>query len=264
MKSILVPTDFSDFATLAADAAAELARRFEAKLFFFHCLENSPSDTAPEVDQVADTLNAYRGKYPEIDIQTGYASGTVAATIAQYAAEHAIDFLVMGSHGRSGKSEYFIGSVTQKVIRQVHCPVLVVKEPLTDWSFDKVVFASSFHENEVAAFLHFKDFVKHFAPEIHLVEIQTGSLFDPPYFLSKESMERFRHLASPFYCRTHVLQDWNVDHGIRSFAEKIGAKLIGISNHHRHPLKRMLVGSRAEALINHAGLPVITIDYLDE
>lgn len=264
MKNILVPSDFSDFAQLAADAAAELARRFEAKLFFFHCLENASTSPAQMSEQVEDALNAYREKYPGIAIETGYSSGKVVPAIAQYAQEHAIDFLVMGSHGRSGKSEYFIGSVTQKVIRQVHCPVLVLKEPLDDWSFDKVVFASSFHENEVGAFLHFKDFVKHFAPEIHLVEIQTGSLFDPPYFLSKESMERFRQMASPFPCKTHVLQDWNVDHGIRSFTEKIGAKLIGISNHHRHPIKRILVGSRAETLINHAGLPVLTIDYKEE
>ncbi|MBK7409888.1 MAG: universal stress protein [Saprospirales bacterium] len=39
------------------------------------------------------------------------------------------------------------------------------------------------------------------------------------------------------------------------------ADLIGISNHERHPLKRILVGSNVEALINHSKLPVLVIDY---
>ena len=112
-------------------------------------------------------------------------------------------------------------------------------------------------------FLRFKDFVKPFLPEIHLVAIHTNSIFDPPYTISKLAMEGFKNLCAPFHCETYIYKDLNIDKGIRGFAEDIGANLIGISNHFRHPLKRMLAGSNVEALVNHADVPVLSIDYVE-
>ena len=41
------------------------------------------------------------------------------------------DLIVMGSHGRTGLSHVFIGSVAERVIRHAPCPVLVTKLPAT-------------------------------------------------------------------------------------------------------------------------------------
>ena len=58
-----------------------------------------------------------------------------------------------------------------------------------------------------------------------------------------------------------MIQDLSVEHGIRVFAEELGADLIAISNHERHPVRRILRGSTVEALVNHAAIPVLSIDY---
>lgn len=274
MKNILAPTDFSACAFQATEVAARLARRFRATLHLLTCLdipENWGQLPARERAQRAETqqqiynaevlLSDLRSRYSDIEVKTECCGGKLHARVKQYVARHAIELIVMGSHGSSGKSEYFIGSNTQKVVREVHCPALVIKEPLGEVNFDRVVFASDFYENEKEPFLRFKDFVKHFVPEIHLVEIHTAFLFAPPYFLSQEAMEEFRGLCAPFRCETHIHHNFNVERGIRVFAEEVGAKLIAISNHHRHPLKRMLVGSNVEALINHSSIPVLSIDF---
>lgn len=274
MKSILAPTDFSACAFQATEAAAKLARRFGAALHLMTCLDlpkNWNRLSAREKAQMPEAqqriyntevlFNDLRNRYSDIEVKTAYCAGKLTAEVRQYVSRHSIDFIVMGSHGSGGKNEYFVGSNTQKVVREVHCPTLVIKEPLEEVNFDKVVFASSFHENEREPFLKFKDFVKHFVPEIHLVEVHTSSLLDPPYFLSHEAMEEFRSLCAPFRCEAHIHRNFNVERGIRAFAEEIGARLIGISNHHRHPLKRMLSGSNVEALINHSSIPVLSIDY---
>ncbi len=274
MKSILVPTDFSDCAQQAADVAARMAPRLGARLHFITCLdlpENweqlSPQqrEMQPAAQQLINNTQVrfadLQRAYPDMEISTAYCTGKLFNAINQYAEAHHIDFIIMGSHGASGKNEFFIGSNTQKTVREVHRPVLVIKEPLENINFDKVVFASSFHENEREAFLKFKEFIKPFVPEIHLVEVHTSSLFDPPYILSRQAMEEFRRLCSPFRCETHIFRNFSIDRGIRNFAEKIGAKLIGVSNHHRHPLRRMLTGSNVEALVNHSEIPVLSIDY---
>ncbi len=273
MKNILVPTDFSPCANNAVEAAAMLAKRFGATLHLYACLDlpgKWQTLSKKEQEQETEALAAIRRtemkfeelkkKYEGVSFQTAFADGKLHENIADYARIHGMDIIVMGSHGASGKNEYFIGSNTQKVVRMVHCPVLVVKEPLARMDFRRVVFASDFQEEEMASFVRFLSWVKPFMPEVHLVAVQS-SPFDTPMPVKKEAMQAFKNACKPLACKTHVFKDFSVSGGIRHFSEKISADLIALSNHHRHPLKRMLVGSNVEALVNHADLPVLTIDF---
>lgn len=274
IHTILVPTDFSDCAGYALDAAVQLAERFQARIHLIHCLDlpadwpdrtlaQRQTDTRSQglIQHALERLEELVARYPAADMEWTYIAGVLPGAIADYADDHGADLVVMGSYGASGKSEFFIGSNTQKVVRILHRPVLVVKKPLESVNFEKVVFASSFNENEREPFLFFKDFVKHFLPELHLVIVHTSSLFNAPYIVSKEAMNDFKKLCGPLECHTHILRDYSIDRAIRSFSEDIGASLIGVSNHHRHPVKRVLVGSNVEALVNHSDLPVLCIDY---
>lgn len=277
MKNILIPTDFSDFAAYALDAGLKLARRFGAKIHLLHVMDLPTQWSVFTDDQKKEhpivlarikeaeaLLAELKTIDSKLDIETIYLGGKLKEVVNDYVDQHGVELVVMGSHGVSGKSEYFIGSNTQKIVRTIHCPVLVVKEPIEDLKFDHVVFASSFNENERRPFLAFKSFVKHFLPTIHLVYIDTASLFDPPYIVNKQAMEDFKALCKPFPAEIHIFKDLTVERGIRSMAQKLGAGLIGVSNHYRHPIRRMLVGSNVEALVNHASLPVLSIDYREE
>jgi nucleotide-binding universal stress UspA family protein len=264
MKNILVPTDFSVFANYAFDTAVLFAKRFNSRIHLLHQLSTPNTTPAAQEQAIKNAqvlLNNLKDKQPELDIRISVSTGKLPTLINQFIADHGVDLIVMGSHGASGWNELLIGSNTQKVIREVSCPVLVIKKQLTDIKFDKVVFASSFHKDETAAFMRMKEFVAPFIPEIHLVEIHTSSLFDPPYFLSKETLAQFKELCKPFHCETHIERDFSIEKGIRSFAQDIKANLIVISNHQKNPLKRIFSGSNVEALVNHADLPVLSIDF---
>lgn len=268
MKNILVPTDFSACAANAIETAYQLAHKFGSKVHLLHIITDPQvSKEEEEWNQAIENANVLLHKIsqktPTIETIPLTATGNLVKVLEQYVSAHGIDMIVMGSHGASGKQEYFIGSNTQKVVRSVFTNVLVVKDKLANIHFDKVVFASNFNQNEREAFLKFKSFIKHFIPEIHLVMVHTASLFDPPYVVSQEAMKDFQALSAPFKSHIHVYRDFTIEKGIRAFAEDIGAKLIAVSNHYRHPLKRMLIGSNVEALINHSHLPVLSIDYLE-
>lgn len=273
MKNILVPTDFSPCSKNAASAAYLLARRFGAVLHLFTSLDlprNWEKMTRAEqlqhregqatVKVARDQLSELKRWYADVPVEIAWGGINLMESVDQYSRRHGIDLIVMGSHGASGKSEFFIGSNTQKVVRTVHCPVLVIKDPLESIDFQKVVFASDFNEKALPAFEHFKKIVKHFVPEVHLVSVHT-SPFDVPYPVLKEVMKPFEEACKPLVCHAHIYHDLSIDEGIRSFAKDIGANLIAISNHERHPFKRMLVGSNVEMLVNHSELPVLTIDF---
>ena len=54
--------------------------------------------------------------------------GTPAQAIMDTAAEQGVDLILMGTHGRTGLTHVFLGSVAEHVVRQAPCPVLVIRK----------------------------------------------------------------------------------------------------------------------------------------
>lgn len=275
MKNILVPTDFSACAKNATYAAMELAASYRATMHLYTIVGGpddwaklSPKEQAayPEVIQDIHNAELLLEEWKEIaakknaPIKTTWSTGNLVNNIEQYVTDHSIDFAVMGSHGASGKNEYLIGSNTQKVVRSVHIPVLIIKEKLKHYRIEKVVFASNFNTSDKVAFQYLLDFVKVFKPEIHLLQVNTAGWFSEPYILVKEAMDDFAAMCGDLVCKTHFNRDWSIDAGIRHLSEEIGADMVAISNLKRHPLKRFFSGSNVEMLVNHSKVPVLSID----
>ncbi len=63
----------------------------------------------------------------DVEIETVVETGRPARTIVEYATDHDVDHLVMGSHGRSGVSRILLGSVAETVVRRAPCPVTIVR-----------------------------------------------------------------------------------------------------------------------------------------
>ena len=277
MKHILVPTDFSECAQFALDAAIQLARKFEAAIHLYNCI-NLPSEwgelseeqkkaypqIVTKIEAALEAFESIKKVHSDLDISSSYSGGKLVEEVKKTIDSQAIDFVVMGSHGKSGASEIFIGSNTQKVVRVIHRPILVIKRPLKELEFRHVVFASNFNLNEQAPFLKFKEIIKPFQPSIHFLGIVTSHFFDVPAAVTKSAIENFQKLAAPFESEAHLFKKSSIEAGVREFSEKINADLIAISNFNRRPLKRMLMGSNVEALVNHSDIPILSIDFEEE
>jgi nucleotide-binding universal stress UspA family protein len=61
-----------------------------------------------------------------LTVETAVGMGRPADEIIEYADNHGIDLIVMGTHGRGGVEKMWLGSVTEKVLRKARCPVLVL------------------------------------------------------------------------------------------------------------------------------------------
>ncbi|TYL37977.1 universal stress protein UspA [Natronococcus pandeyae] len=67
------------------------------------------------------------GTLESTDLETAVETGGAARTIVNYAEEHDVDHIVMGSHGRSGVSRILLGSVAETVTRRAPVPVTIVR-----------------------------------------------------------------------------------------------------------------------------------------
>lgn len=277
---ILVPTDFSVIAGYALDAAILLAKRSKSEIHLFHCapIPDDWEDLPVELkvmDQLnksiaisaRDKLNVLKEKVEAKGVvcEVHYVGGKFLKNLDEMFETDGYDLIVMGSHGVGGKKEWFVGSNTQKVVRASRVNVLVVKEPLLKLDFNTALFVTGLDLEDQIAFQKYLTFLKNFdVKNVHIMTVNTGSFYSQPSVLIEECLKDFKNLAKDFSVSSHFYKDYSIEAAVRHFVGDTDIDLIGISNHVRHPLKRMFQGSNVEMIVNHSKLPVLSIDYKTE
>lgn len=271
MKRILVPTDFSDHAHYALEVAAQLCRKTGSELFILNLLDlpthmNDAVNNGVNIPEVMLFLKKTNDRLEDLKDEALLEGITVTTAtriekafegIVSYSKEHAVDLIVMGSHGASGFQELLIGSNTEKIVRSSDVPVLVIKNQVETFTADKFVFASDFTSEIRKPFKKLLELADIFNAELHLVMINTPNSFKPTH-VAEEQMKAFlKEYTLPKH-QLHIYNDTNVEKGILNFANKIDADVIGVSTHGRTGFAHFFNGSISEDLVNHAVRPVVT------
>ena len=122
VRDILFATDFSGVSEAAGRTAADLARRFGARLHVLHVVPRYFDCDAPR-PELEDAVAALG---PGLSVTPLVTAGLAAPAIVAYAVVHRVDLIVLGTHSRTGFSHLLLGSVAEAVIRHATCPVLTV------------------------------------------------------------------------------------------------------------------------------------------
>jgi len=144
IKSVLVPTDFSDASATALTYGMGVADAFGASLHLVHVMEDLLAHAwaaevyvaaAPNLREEIERESRQRldSMLPEADrerlrAEIALLSGNPFLEIIRYAKAHDIDLIVMGTHGRGPIAHMLLGSVAEKVVRKSPCPVLTVRD----------------------------------------------------------------------------------------------------------------------------------------
>jgi len=146
--NILIPTDGSETANVAMSHAVDLAAQYGARLHALYVVDIDAVNFGLGTEQVDRIKQGNFGEMYDLQEKADDATGAVVdaaaehdvavheevrvgtphEVIAGYADNNDIDLVVMGSHGRSGVRRALLGSVTERVLRSTHIPVLVVDE----------------------------------------------------------------------------------------------------------------------------------------
>jgi nucleotide-binding universal stress UspA family protein len=133
---VVVPFDFSE----QSDPGLESAQVFVASVSGLHVVHVLPTIELAEPGVIWETIDddarrrhteaAFRERFAktpfeQVDFQVRF--GDPGREIAAFAEKLHADLIVMPSHGRTGLSRLFIGSVAERVVRLAHCPVLILK-----------------------------------------------------------------------------------------------------------------------------------------
>lgn len=139
-KKILVPTDASDFSKRALKEALKIAEMTDGEILLLnvtHSAESYWGYTANLGTKINEEALEQLGKMAidltladvetTIPIKQMIRYGSPAMQIMDVASEEEPDLIVMGSHGRGFVAGAIIGSVSQRVLHNAECPVLMVK-----------------------------------------------------------------------------------------------------------------------------------------
>lgn len=142
-KVILVPLDGSARAEAILPHVANLARCYQARVVFVQVIEPEPLIIGPDVvypminqemveERTKAAENYLAGKkaefsQKEVVVETYVAHGPVVEEIIRYANRTRADLIAMASHGRTGLSRVFYGSVAAGVLNRVDRPLLLIR-----------------------------------------------------------------------------------------------------------------------------------------
>ncbi len=153
IKNILITLDGSPLSEYALEPGLEIARNLESEITLLGVQSTDEIDPAmiAELDKVEPGLGSItqNGYYhrtedyldqtlarlqPEFEktIHVAPREGTPAPAILDYIDVHDIDLVVMATHGRTGLKRWRFGSVTEKVLHEARCALLIIRPPLSE------------------------------------------------------------------------------------------------------------------------------------
>lgn len=275
MKTILVPTDFSEKANDALNFALEFNEKINGKIIVMHVLDfpSSSFKTSGGLD-ISDAETMYHAEFIKgvhqrleklkssmadkghpIEVKIKY--GNPYVNIATEIAEEEVSYIIMGSNGASGLAEVFIGSVAERVIRNANCPVITVKGPTKIADMKSFVFASDLSEEQDFIAFKVKEIQELLDLNMHLVKVKTPHNFLTEH-AANEQLDAFakrNHLDR--FTKNTIEADY-ADEGIVEFAHEVHAGMIIMGTHGKTGLAHIFGGSRAEDVANESNIPVMT------
>jgi nucleotide-binding universal stress UspA family protein len=138
MQKLLLATDLSEASSSATEQAFDLAARLGAALLVVSVIDPGSllmpgGRFRARVDQVRERREQQaqalveRGREMGIDVSFLVWTGDPGDQIVSAAEAERVDMVLVGSHGRGAVGRLFLGSVSEHVVRNAPCPVLVVR-----------------------------------------------------------------------------------------------------------------------------------------
>jgi len=292
IAKILVPVDFSETAKKALAYASALAAQFKSKLFVAHIVPESsalsyafPTETFKiEQNQYKKAMDELREILPPdraaaVDLKTISKIGPIDRELLEIVRDEAIGLVVMGRHGRRSVGRWFLGSVTEKILRQVPVPVLTVphvgpgKHELESGlkAIKRILYAADLPEANPAMDYAF-ELAQRTGAELTVVNVieHLNLMYGIAEHVTGEATHRVEEMRDRFHeflVSTNargihietVIRDGKPYEEILRVAEAGGMDMIVLNMHSKGVIERAFLGSTAERIVRLAHVPVLSV-----
>jgi nucleotide-binding universal stress UspA family protein len=292
VKRLLVPVDFSESSKKAVAYGVALAEKTGAKLYLAHVLADVPAfgylfpdgslDTdarclAGVRDALFDLLPANRD---ELHYELIAKIGAVEDELPGIVHDENIDLVIMGSHGRTRLRRWFLGSVTEHLLRKLAVPVLTVSHITPEHeaaagkipAIQQILFATDLGAGAETGLSASVQLARYFNATLTVAHVEARPLFldiAPPFPATPFFAEDAKAIATQMHelMRPHsrdvkihpVILRGTPHEAILQFADKNEIDLIVLNLERKSALERVLLGTTAEEVVRLAHMPVLSV-----
>ncbi|MBT8280147.1 MAG: universal stress protein [Muriicola sp.] len=278
MKTIILPTDFSQNAYNAVTYALELFKEEECKFFLVNTytpaiyqseyILHSPGQigmgdvyqtfSMEHLDELKNKLQR-RFKNPKHTIITHSVFNLLVDEIIDLAKEEEVDMVVMGTQGATGAKEIFLGSHTVHVIKKAPCPVLAIpanckyEEPKailfpTDYEID-------YQHTKLSALM---DLARRHKAKINVLHVSTGFELSEGQESNRKGLSNmFSELPHEF----HDLPSQEIIAGINGFKSKSKVDLLAMIQNKHTFLERLFIEPIIKKIGFHVTIPFLVMPH---
>jgi nucleotide-binding universal stress UspA family protein len=283
---VLLPVDFSDYSSKAAEMALDWADRLDAEVTVMHVFYNPVINTLPfteayvydtSIDEMLidleekakEDMNAFMGDlkerkkskgYEKLTLKTKLLRGVAEDEIISFSDEYQPTVIVMGTRGKDRKASDLIGSVTAEVMEGARVPVLAVPEDFEYKGIDKmkkVLYATNFEDSDFLALDKLEKLVKPLDVSITFAHVceKTSEKWDQLRMegLQKYVAERFPNTRIDFDL-VHNEDFWV---GMESYVRSKDIDIISLTTHRRNIFARLFNPSIGKKMLFHSTTPLL-------
>jgi len=283
---ILVPLDFSELGSKALHSAERLAKLFNGSITPFHSylplneVDGGPymfgmgSTTVEDYDEIEETLHSRLAELAKEEIAPSLVNDPIISigNPAQAIVEEGknFDVIALTTHGRTGFTRFFLGSVSEKVLRTSHVPVLIVNQERELTDLNRIMVTTDFSDHSKEAFPVALDIAKKAKAKLELVNVFP---FDPQHqdepdeskvelrkqrlsVLAKEQLHDIGDLLE-----TKVIVSSDTPHeAILNYNINNPHDLIVMSTVGRTGIDYLMMGSTTANVVRHVKSPILSIN----
>jgi nucleotide-binding universal stress UspA family protein len=279
--------DFSNFTDTIISYSVALCKKYDAKLFLVHVTNDlntllKHNETALDVEvlqksniRYAQELFADLAKDLAIENEIIISPGTPADEISRLASEQKADMVITATHGKSGFKRFLLGSVTEKLMKTLHCPLLVLptqeQEFISPTGFEmklkNILIGCDFSPDSKLAFDYGLSLAQEFQAELYLSHVIKPSRYkDQREEISelRGRLEKQLNDMVPETCRewctiNTALLDGEPCMELMNYAKTQGIDMIVLGIRGHTLWEKLLVGSTTDRLIRHSLFPVLAV-----
>jgi nucleotide-binding universal stress UspA family protein len=293
-KNILSATDFSEFSNHTVNYGVALAKEFGAGLLICHVIDLSSVaiygefqlDPVGQQDRIMEDASAQleelAGDQP-VAWEPLITVGKPADEISRTVEDRNIDLVITATRGRSGFKRLILGSVTERLMRTLSCPLLVVhshehelvNKPEQKIKLQKILVGCDFSPDSGQAFAYGLSLAQEFLAELHLAHVieppaqpnlikeealVSGKVQDEYHDLLIQKLKDMVPEEAANWCtpQTSIMEGQPHDELVK-YAQTRDIDMIVLGVRGQGLMKTLFLGSTTDRVIRDSPCPVLSV-----
>lgn len=292
-EKILVPVDLSEPSRSAFGHALLFAGAFGSSVELVHVVELVEPTHAPFWSRELELANELHSRAvrsaesslqqllplvappPGASVTSRVLSGSLPGTLVDHAAASGAGLIVVSPHGRTGFARWLLGSVSERLLRAATCPVLVARGGSASGkpALSRILVAVDLSEPSRRALSLAASIAAKFGAELHVLYVWAAPFYGEGAEHYSGLFERVREQAraelDEFVASSGAATSIDVGRTIVSgtpsaeileWAGHTKPDLLVLGTHGRGGIKRLMLGSVAEATARYSECPTLVVN----